>query len=112
MTLTIKRTAGARSVTLQLQGDLDLATAPDCRGAIDSIPASYGRLVLDLSKLGFIDSTGVRALVQGKQELTDHGVKVDLFECPGKRRRSCSSSASMGWSRGEHDGQVASRNSA
>jgi anti-sigma B factor antagonist len=82
MALTIKRTAGARSVTLQLQGDLDLATAPELSAALDSIPASYGRLVLDLSKLGFIDSTGVRALVRGKQELTDHGVKVDLFDVP------------------------------
>ena len=82
MSLTIKRTAGARSVTLQLQGDLDLATAPDLTAALTSIPASYGRLVLDLSKLGFIDSTGVRALVRGKQELTEHGVKVDLFDVP------------------------------
>jgi anti-sigma B factor antagonist len=82
MSLTIKRTAGARSVTLQLQGDLDLATAPQLTAALDSIPASYGRLVLDLSKLGFIDSTGIRALVRGKQELTEHGVKVDLFDVP------------------------------
>ena len=82
MSLTIKRIAGARSVTLQLHGDLDIATAPDLAEALNSIPASYGRLVLDLSKLGFIDSSGVRALVQGKQELTDHGVKVDLFEVP------------------------------
>jgi anti-anti-sigma factor len=82
MSLTIKRIAGARSVTLQLHGDLDLATAPDLTEALNSIPASYGRLVLDLSKLGFIDSSGVRALVQGKLELTDHGVKVDLFEVP------------------------------
>ena len=82
MSLTIKRTAGARSVTLQLQGDLDLATAPQLTEALDSIPASYGRLVLDLSKLAFIDSTGVRALVRGKQELTEHGVKVDLFDVP------------------------------
>jgi len=82
MSLTIKRTAGARSVTLQLQGDLDLATAPQLAEALGSIPASYGRLVLDLSKLGFIDSTGVRALVRGKQELTEHGVKVDLFDVP------------------------------
>ena len=82
MSLTIKRTAGARSVTLQLQGDLDLATAPELAAALESIPSSYGRLVLDLSKLGFIDSAGGRALVGGKQDLTGHGVKVDLFDVP------------------------------
>jgi anti-anti-sigma factor len=76
MSLTIKRIAGARSVTLQLHGDLDIATAPDLTDALNSIPASYGRLVLDLSKLGFIDSSGIRALVQGKQELTKQAAKV------------------------------------
>ena len=80
MPLTIKRTAGARSVTLQLQGDLDPATVPALTEALGSIPANYGRLILDLSKLAFIDSTGVRALVRGKEELTEHGVKVDLFD--------------------------------
>jgi anti-anti-sigma factor len=82
VTLTIRRTTGTRSMTFQLRGDLNLATAPDLAEAIDSVDDTYGRLVLDLSRLGSIDAEGVRALVRGKEELAKHGVKMDLSQVP------------------------------
>ena len=88
MSLTIRRTAGARSITLQLRGDLDLATAPEVVEAIDSIADSYGRLVLDLSKLAFIDSTGVRVLVRSKEELARHGVQMELSQVPSHAEKA------------------------
>ena len=47
-----------------------------------SVRDKYGRLILDLSKLEFIDSTGVRVLVQGQKHLADQGVKLELARVP------------------------------
>jgi anti-sigma B factor antagonist len=78
VSLTIEVTAGYRSITFAIRGDLDLATAPDLAKAMAAIRDSYGRLVVDLSELDFIDSSGVRVLVQGQKHLADQGVKLEL----------------------------------
>ncbi len=44
----------------QVRGDLDLATAPQLESAFEQ---PDGRVALDLAKVRFIDSTGLRALV-------------------------------------------------
>ena len=82
VSLTIEVTAGYRSITFALRGDLDVATAPDLAAAIASVRDKYGRLILDFSKLEFIDSTGVRVLVQGQKHLADQGVKLELARVP------------------------------
>ena len=82
VSLTIEVTAGYRSITFAIRGDIDLATAPDLAAAMASIRDTYGRLVLDLSELEFIDSTGVRVLVQGQKHLADQGVKLELVRVP------------------------------
>ena len=82
VSLTIEVTAGYRSITFAVRGDIDLATAPDLAAAMASIRDTYGRLVLDLSELEFIDSTGVRVLVQGQKHLADQGVKLELARVP------------------------------
>jgi anti-sigma B factor antagonist len=82
VSLTIEVTAGCRSITFAIRGDIDLATAPDLAAAMAAIRDSYGRLVLDLSELNFIDSTGVRVLVQGEKRLAEQGVKLELARVP------------------------------
>src|SRR5215207_5605294 len=47
---------------VQPRGELDLATVETLRAALDSV-RSAGRLVLDLRRLSFIDSTGLHLLV-------------------------------------------------
>lgn len=54
------------ALILRLEGELDLAGAPRLTAAVEAWPASpaAGRpLVLDLSGVSFMDSTGVRVLV-------------------------------------------------
>jgi anti-anti-sigma factor len=49
---------------LRLSGELDIASAPDLAGAIVRIcTSSTHAITLDLSKLTFIDSTGLAAII-------------------------------------------------
>jgi len=50
-------------VVVQPRGELDAATIPELRGALDAIE-NFARLVLDLRGLSFIDSTGLHLLVE------------------------------------------------
>lgn len=62
--LDLRTTTDGTSTVVSAEGDIDLATAPDFRdhvlGVIDVDPM---RLVLDLSGVGFIDSTGIGVIV-------------------------------------------------
>jgi anti-sigma B factor antagonist len=53
-------------VVMRMSGELDLATAPLLREAVDwlSRRTTAAPLVLDLARVSFIDSTGVRLLME------------------------------------------------
>jgi anti-sigma B factor antagonist len=56
------------TVALAVEGELDLATAPRLKAALDEIPPDEQRaLVIDLSGVTFIDSTALRLLVAAQQ---------------------------------------------
>lgn len=56
------RVAGA---VVYLSGELDLSTVPQLRTALESAAkVRDGRIVLHMAELSFIDSSGVRALVE------------------------------------------------
>jgi anti-anti-sigma factor len=55
---------GADGMALRLIGELDLSTVDDLLGRVeDRLVQGPGDLVIDASALAFIDSTGVKALV-------------------------------------------------
>lgn len=58
-----------------VSGEIDMATEPTlreaARTAIDS--GQYRRLVFDLTRCGFIDSTGLHALVDAQRGMTEVG---------------------------------------
>ena len=65
------------SHTLELAGELDIATAPDLEATIRSLCADgVGEIVLDLSKLEFVDSAGLRAILSGKALCEEHGCQL------------------------------------
>jgi anti-sigma B factor antagonist len=59
-------------VVVRVTGELDAASAPDAQARIsEGTPADASRVVVDLSDVEFIDSTGIRLLIQvllSKQE--------------------------------------------
>lgn len=59
---SVERTERGRTVVLALTGELDLATAPQLTEAAADVPAG-AQLVVDLAELEFMDSSGLRVLM-------------------------------------------------
>jgi len=61
---------GDHVVRLNLDGELDLLTAPKLQEAIDQATANgYRCMEIDLAKLTFIDSTGLHLLVEAHKRM-------------------------------------------
>jgi anti-sigma B factor antagonist len=54
---------------LRVAGELDIATAPRLRAAIERAATAAGLVVLDLGDLDFIDVSGLRVIIDGQQQL-------------------------------------------
>jgi anti-sigma B factor antagonist len=67
-------------VVVELRGDLDISTASDARERLLAILAGQAAsaLILDLSGLDFLDSTGVSVLVAIEQRAGVRGRKLFL----------------------------------
>jgi anti-sigma B factor antagonist len=61
--LNITITESGPSSVVHLEGELDLANAPELSEAMDSVRGSRERVIVDVTDLEFIDSTGLRLLV-------------------------------------------------
>jgi anti-anti-sigma factor len=73
---------------LRVSGELDFATAPrleDAAGAL--VEADAKRLVLDLSDLRFIDSSGLRAVIVLHERSEREGWSLDVVRPPGQLLR-------------------------
>jgi anti-sigma B factor antagonist len=69
----------ARTATVALRGEIDVLTVDQVRVAlIGALAAHPEELVVDLSDLSFIDSTGLGALIAGFQRARDAGVSFRL----------------------------------
>lgn len=79
-----------QSVVLDLQGELDYATAPDLRAAISEAATRHPRpsmIVVDLSQVGFIDDIGVRTLIVGNRVRNQVGIDLAVrYPSPLVRR--------------------------
>jgi anti-anti-sigma factor len=70
------------TVVIVLQGELDLATAPELeRVADDALATPCAKLVIDLRELTFLDSSGMRAFLRIQAKLGD-GVVLALIPGP------------------------------
>lgn len=78
----------ASAQTLALSGELDIASAPMLEAAF-AARCETGRnvMVLDLSQLTFMDSTGLRALIAANELCAQHGRELSLTGATGPVRR-------------------------
>lgn len=84
MLLEVIRDGGPR--TFRLVGELDLSSLPGLEQAMKPVLADAGDLLLDLSELAFMDSSGVGFLVRASQALQDRGRVVLISPGPMVQR--------------------------
>ncbi|CAN5909458.1 anti-sigma factor antagonist [soil metagenome] len=68
------------TTVIALAGELDPATAPQLDAEIERVLAEgvVKRLILDLAKLSFLDSSGLRVFVTAREALTSRGGELVL----------------------------------
>lgn len=75
-------------VRVALKGELDLSTVNKVEEELESLEAGGAKLiVLDLSRLTFLDSTGLRCLVTADQRARDAGRRLVLVRGPDAVQR-------------------------
>jgi len=75
-------------VTVVLRGELDLSTVGKVQDELRRVEASSPPLVvLDLSKLTFLDSTGLRCLVTADERAREQGRRIVLVRGPDPVQR-------------------------
>jgi anti-sigma B factor antagonist len=68
-----------------LHGDLDVATSPALRAALmDAASAEQQNIIVDLSHLAFLDSTGLGALIGANKRAKEGGGEVQLVAQEGQ----------------------------
>lgn len=75
------------AATLALQGDVDLAADVIRAAAEEAIDAGCATLSLDLAEVTFIDSQGLKAILEARQSLRDAGAALVLEHPPVAVRR-------------------------
>ena len=69
-------------LAVAVEGELDQGTAPELRTALaEALGAGRHGVLVDLSKCGFIDSTGLSLLVEAKRRLADDDRRFGVC-CP------------------------------
>jgi anti-anti-sigma factor len=77
LSFEVRETPG--SARLVLRGDFDTASTAAANGALtDLLGGRFDRVILDLSELDFMDSTGVKFLVDARDAARELGVKIAL----------------------------------
>lgn len=70
---------------VRLFGELDLVQADDVHDALVACP--HPNVVVDLSNVDFIDSTGLSSLLVARRELETDGRRLELRGAAGATRR-------------------------
>ena len=72
------------TLTLKVIGELDLATANDLEQEIATSSGGGEHINLDFSECGFIDSTGLQAVIGNARKLRDRGGRLTVSNLEGE----------------------------
>ena len=87
MRFTIDRSDRSDRIMIKLIGELDMATAPQLTEAFEVLPTGPYHLVVDVSELSFIDSTGIKAMLDGKAFLEVQGLTMEVTRPTNRVRK-------------------------
>lgn len=79
---TVKVDRRERTVVVAPSGELDIATIGEVRAAIAASPATVDHLVLDLSGVSFIDTSGMSLVLEQHQAAEAAGRRYTLVRGP------------------------------
>ena len=85
--LDVRRVDHPLGVVLTLGGELDLAAVPVLQERLDDAMRGKAAVIIDLSRVSFIDSAGLGLLVRAERQLRDSGVQLVLVRGPRAVRR-------------------------
>ena len=71
--MTINKKLEGTELTIELEGRLDTTTAPDLEAEVKASTAGLTKLVLDLEKLEYMSSAGLRVLLSTQKSMTAQG---------------------------------------
>ena len=71
--MTINETRNGETLVIEVGGGLDATTAPELEKTIDGIPADVKELVIDMEKLEYISSAGLRVLLAAHKKMSKVG---------------------------------------
>jgi anti-sigma B factor antagonist len=84
LNIDLKTEDGGELLIFKLRGSLDLATSPTIRAALtDATEKGRRHIVVDLTQLEFLDSTGLGALIGAHRRATEHGGSFRLIVSEG-----------------------------
>jgi len=78
---------GRASAVVELQGELDLATVDEVREALQKLVTTKRSVILDLRDLGFIDSSGLRLILETDALARQDGFNFALVRGPSTVQR-------------------------
>ena len=82
--MTIEKTINGTEAVFKLEGWLDTQTSPQLGSELDTLPDGVTALVLDLEKLEYISSAGLRQVVAAHKkmngELTVVNVSAEILD--------------------------------
>lgn len=84
LSIDLKTEDGGETIIFKLRGSLDLATAPTVRAALSEATEKGGQhLIVDLTQLEFLDSTGLGALIGAHRRAAERGGSLRLIVSNG-----------------------------
>lgn len=86
--LVARLTSRADGITvLELVGEIDISSAEVLTDQLSVISSqNLSNVIIDATQVGFMDSTGLHALVEGKRMMHEHGTKIILVPSRQVRR--------------------------
>jgi anti-sigma B factor antagonist len=80
LSIDLKTENGGETLVFRLRGSLDLATAPTVRAALSEATEKGSQdLIVDLSQLEFLDSTGLGVLIGAHRRAAERGGSFRLI---------------------------------
>ena len=85
LSLDVQTTPDGSAQVFALRGTMDIATSPTVRAALlEAADRGHHDIIVDLTQLEFLDSTGLGALIGAHKRAKEHGGRIRLVVQDGQ----------------------------